>query len=473
MLYARREKIHYRHDFERDANLSQKEIVSFINDHKQRVLPSLAENDLYYRNQNVQLTNVYIAREADSVRPNNYVPTSYPGYITRFFAGYIDAPGYTDYQNIGDNDDYFSAAQYLNRRNHEETHTNELGFEMHKHGYAWELIYLQQLGGSVIPRMVCIQCEEVIPIYDKKEHKELGAVIRIWSDYDIVTKDDTERVAIYYPDSIEYYIYNGNLIPDEGDQGQHIIANEFGVIPWIEYRNNRDYWPSWYIAKTEIDILDAVKTDTLNSLDRHARSVLLTSLKLSEDQKRSAHDWGIIDGMSEDDFMRYLDTNLDPDLREYMIKHFTDEIHKITGIPDITKEKIGADSQSGVARKMALYPLRIAVQEHVAYKKEAIERRIMLLSNALANFNIDGVANIGEINPWDIKISVKENLPADIEGIAKENQLLGNSVSNEWKVGRIPGADWEIEKERLEQEKEMVLFDIPEPDEQAIVEDNG
>lgn len=456
MNEGRKARVFFRHDFDSQPRLNKKQLERRIQDHKAVVVPVLRENDLYYRNRNVELTNEYLERAYEGVTPNNYVPTSYPGYITRFLAGYIDAPGYTDYESVAtDNGELADALSELNRQNYDDTLQNELGFEMHKHGYAWELVYLERAtGDSVFPRCVSIPVEQVIPIYTKSEHKTIGAVIRVWVEIDDDTNLTRERVSVYYSDVVQHYTGKaGSLVVDEPE-----TAHGFTSVPWVEYRNNRDYWPSWWCVKTEIDVLDALKTNSINSLTKFEKSVLMTSLRLSEEQLEKVGRWSVLDGMSKDDFAQYLKPNLEPELTEYMIQHFTDEIHKITGIPDITKEKIGADSQSGVARKMALYPLRISVQEHVAYKQQAIRRRISLLLEAVQLYNVAGVdSQLSDSDASDIKVHCRENLPADIEGVARENQLLGNTVSQQWKVNRIPGAEWEVERERLAEERGLSI----------------
>ncbi len=401
----------------------------------------------YYKNNPTDLLQVWEQRKALGVNPNNFAPSGYPKYIVDIMAGYMGSPNKIDYSS--DDDDYMKLINDINKQNHENTLSSKEIKKAGIYGVSCELHFIQKKGKDfIIPRFIDINPSNVIPVYDTSVAKELISVV--W-----VNKD---TLRVYYEDETEIYTKKDN---DEWVL-QDTELNPYNEIPWVIAQNNDESEPTWYCVKTYVDIINALQTNTLNALDRHARGTLITSLEQTPELVNSLQHMNAIFNMSKGDdqegkdFFEFAEQNLDPDLREKMLEYFVNELHKISGIFDFTKLDLGQDP-SGTALKYRIYPMELKASEIVSYRQEALEKRYELINQI-----IDSMGALGnkKTKSSELKINIQRNIPDNIKAILEENNLMASYVDTQTLRERVPEIDANKVQERMTtEEKEKANLD--------------
>jgi SPP1 family phage portal protein len=390
----------------------------------------------YYNGEPKKLRMIHNHRYAQGINPNNFAPSGYPRYIIDVMAGYMGSPNHINYTA---EDDYGELIDKINKQNYENTLTSKQIKQAGIYGLSCELHFLQKDDeGKITPRFVDISPTQVMPVYDTTVAKNLVAVV--WQ------QKDTMR--IYYKDETDYYILDGDKWIYQTSK-----SNDYLDVPWVITQNNESWSPTWLCVKNYVDIIDALQTNTLNALDRHARGTLITSLeKTDELQKNLAHlnavfDMERGDGADGKDFFEFVEQNLDPDLRESMLDHFINELHKISGIFDFTKLDLGQDP-SGTALKYRIYPMELKASEIVSYRQQSLERRYELIDGIIEKMTVLGI----NTQPGELKIEIERNLPDNVKAILEENNLMAGYVDTRTLVERVPGLNADEVQERLKEE---------------------
>lgn len=390
----------------------------------------------YYDGEPTALQNIYNHRYASGIKPNNFAPSGYPKYIVDIMAGYMGSPNHINYTA---EDKYGDLIHEINKKNFENTLTSKQIKQAGIYGVSYELHYIDKIDEKIIPRFTDIPANQVVPVYDYTIGKNLIAVI--WCQRDVM--------RVYYKEETDIYdLVEGKWIYRESRE------NEYDDIPWVITQNNESEEPTWLCVKHYIDIIDALQTNTLNALDRHARGTLITSLQGTDELKKNLAQLNAVfdmargDGDEGKDFFEFVEQNLDPDLRETMLNHFINELHKISGIFDFTKLDLGQDP-SGTALKYRIYPMELKAAEIVSYRQQGLEERYRLIDQIIDKMTVLGV----NTQPGDLEISIERNIPDNIKAILEENNLMAGYVDDQTMIERVPGLDAEKISERMEANK--------------------
>lgn len=412
-----------------------------------------AENVDYYQSRNPKLYEKYMRMESAGISPNNYAPSSYARYIVDILTGYIASPGYVEYAS--DDEAYLEIINKINKENNEPTVTNQEVREGGIQGIDYELHFLEKDDNNeMMPRFLPVKGFECYPIFTDDIDPKLKAMIRT-----VKKSSDEYQVWVYEKDVMQQYKILNNKVTLENEE-----PNLYNDIPWNIGRNNIDFEPDFKQVLRYIDIIDALQTNTLNALDKNGRATILTSMESPEIAK-DLKDINMIQGMEKGDdsegkdFFEYLALELNPDLREHMLDHFINELHKISGIFDFTKLDLGQDP-SGTALKFRIYPMDLKASEKVAYRLEFLRRRYKLITGVINKVSISGGLKISNADVDDLEITMKRNIPDNIKGILEENNLMGITVDDQTKRERIPTIDAEKVEKRLEDQAETEPFEI-------------
>lgn len=142
-----------------------------------------------------------------------------------------------------------------------------------KKGKAWLYLYIDN--GSL--KMTEIIPEQIFPFYDK--YGKLEKVIRQYDDVD--EKGKIVHVVLEYTkDGVKEYRQERNKLEEIGNSGHYtlqrtapngaLVSEEeltFGIIPFIELKNNSECLSDLYQVKPLIDIYDIVNSDFANNID--------------------------------------------------------------------------------------------------------------------------------------------------------------------------------------------------------------
>ncbi|MCP4394589.1 MAG: phage portal protein, partial [Alphaproteobacteria bacterium] len=258
---------------------------------------------------------------------------------------------------------------------------------------------------------------------------------------------------VYYKDITERYTYeNDKLIKRDETQ-----VNEYNEIPWNVGRNNICYEPDFQQVVTYINIIDAIQTNTLNALDKNGRAVILTSLPKTPEISKDLQNLNTVfdmergDGEEGKDFFDYASMELNTDLREHMLDHFINELHKISGIFDFTKLDLGQDP-SGTALQYRIYPMELKASEKVAYRLEFLRHRYELINQIINKYTISGSTRISNADVDELEITMKRNIPENVKAILEENMLMSGYVDKTTLIERIQGLDAQKIQDRKEKE---------------------
>ena len=410
-------------------------------------------NKKYYNSKNPELTAIRDSRELQGISPNNFAPSGYARYIVDVMTGYIASPGYVEYSS--DNEDYIEVINDINKANKEPTVTNEEVRDCGIQGKDYELHFVEKDDkGQIMPRFVSVKGYQCTPIFSEDLDPKLIAMIRT-----IKKCDDKYDIWVYYTDVTERYTLNKNTISKSKEEE----PNLYGEVPWNIGRNNIEWEPDFKQVVVYINIIDALQTNTLNALDRNGRAVILTSMPKTPEFAKDLNHLNMVFNMEKGDagegkdFFEYASMELNTDLREHMLDHFINELHKISGIFDFTKLDLGQDP-SGTALQFRIYPMELKASEKVAYRLEFLRHRYELITNIINYFTISGGKRISNADVDELDITMKRNIPANIKAILEENQLMGSDVDVKTKLERIPGIDPDKVQER--KEAELPEFDL-------------
>ena len=127
------------------------------------------------------------------------------------------------------------------------------------------------------------------------------------------------------------------------------------------------------------------------------------------------------------------------------------DIHRFSGVPDMTDESF-AGNASGVAIRYKLLAFENVAKNKEREFKRGLQRRIELMCNMWS------LMGRGEFDWRDVKITFKRALPQNLSESAQAVSALGSIVSDETKRSLLPiDIDEEIEKQRIAEERESGL----------------
>ncbi len=421
------------------------------------------KNLAYYKSKNPELYKIFLRMQAAGISPNNFAPSGYSKYIVDIMTGYIASPGYVEYSS--DNEKYLEIINDINKKNKEPTVTNQEVRESGIQGEDFELHFLEKDDNNqIVPRFVPVPGFECHPVYSDDLDPKLIAMVRT-----IKKGEEKKEIWVYLKQETLKYV----MIKEEVRLLEEDI-NLYEEIPWNIGRNNIGFEPDFQQVEEYINIIDSLQTNTLNALDRNGRAIILTSME-SEELAAKLKDTNMVQGMEKgdstegEDFFKYLSMNLDPDLREHMLDHFINELHKISGIFDFTKLDLGQDP-SGTALQFRIYPMELKASEKVAYRLDFLRHRYELITPIINKLTISGNQRISGADVDELAITMKRNIPANIKAILEENALMAGYVDTQTLIERVQGLDAEQIKKRKEEETETAPFVVDSTSDETIQE---
>ena len=129
---------------------------------------------------------------------------------------------------------------------------------------------------------------EVLPFWKDADHTELNYAVRYYTVQEPMSVTTTEKVEIFTEEGIEYYIWNGHLIPDDKpaesyntiiytDQYQKRVelGASWGRVPLIPFKANSDETPLLSRAKSLQDAINSIMSAHQDNLMEDMRSTIL------------------------------------------------------------------------------------------------------------------------------------------------------------------------------------------------------
>lgn len=366
-------------------------------------------------------------------KPDNRLAADFAKYIQDTFEGYyIGVP--PDIKMAEESQQEW-LDNYLKENNQEDVDA-DLSDYCSEYGQAVELLYQDPNGNA---RSVALTPRGAFIVYDDSVDKNKLFGVRYFYD------NEGELHGTWSDDTTVHTFSAQSQYQDE-----FVETHVFGEVPMIQYRQNKEQRGIFEGVLNLIEAYNKALSEKANDIDYFADAYLViagTELdedKMKEDLRsyRLINLWTDAEGVNVD--AHFLAKPEADGTQENFINRLEDLIYKLAMVPDISDTAFG--TASGIALRMRLLPM-----SNLARKKDrkfvaAMRERFRLLAN---------YPNQPFTDWQDVEITMKRNMPEDIESEASAAAALAGIVSQETQLSVLSFIeDPNAEIERMKQEKE-------------------
>lgn len=418
-------------------SLSDKLILSLIERYKSKEVKRLQRLHDYY----IGHADVKKRTMADPSKPNNKVANPYSAYIVDTVQGYfLGKPvSYTS-----DNEDLMEKLQLVYDRNHEQAHNSKMGKQLSITGIAYELMYMNEQNEI---KFALLDPKEVFMVHDNSIEQKALCAVRFYDVHDYVTANVVTHIEVYTAKMVHYYKIVEGELTSEGEAPHY-----FKEVPVICYKNNEDAVGDFEKVIDLIDAYDLAVSDTANNLEYFADSYLVMSgVDMDANDLATMKEKRIM-LLGENGKAEWLTKSaMNMEIEEFKTRIKSD-IHNFSFVPNLNDEAFGS-ATSGESLKYKLFALENAVSIKERMFEQALEKRILLITNIL---NIKG----GNFTHTDVTMQFTRNLPTNSTQLVDMVSKLVGIVSNETILSILPFVDDVAhEKALLEAEKADTMYE--------------
>lgn len=319
-------------------------------------------------------------------------------------------------------------------------------------GVAYEYVYVKEDTSEIALRN--IEPDHTFLVYDDTIEQNLLFGVYYYTYKDAITNKRCYRATV----CTENYV-NTMILECNGNNHKFIdepIPHYFGGVPIIEYRNNKLCIGDFEQQISLIDAYNTITSDRVNDKVQFVESLLVVYGALIGDDNeevseavKTLKENGLLE-LPNDSKAEYISRTFDEAGMETLRNAIKEDIYTFSHVPNLTDENFVGNS-SGVAMEYKLLGLQMITTEKEKYYKKGLKRRIELFCNFL---NLKAIA----INPNEIKITFKRELPKNLSELAQMISNLSGKVSNETLISQLPfveDATSEVEKVKQENEENI------------------
>lgn len=359
------------------------------------------------------------------------------GQASRFFTGYtVGQP-----ISIGatDTNSDLTAIDDFNAYNDIEALNRELVYDASRFGRAFELHYYDEFGN---PAVVLIDAREMFTIRSADVRKDIIAAVHC------PVYDGEMFVTVYTDNKIVSYDPNWQEIERK--------ENPFGMVPVVEWQNNRERSGDWEKGIPIIDAYDAAESDTANYMSDLNDAMLVikgdfesTGMNASDIMKMKHANMLVLEsGVGHNGQQTSLDAGYiykqyDVSGVEAYKSRLIKDFFRIVGLPNLQDDSTFS-ATSGIAIRYKLVDLQQVTAVKRGFFVKALRRRYKLLE--LLSNNLKG------IEPVDadmLTFTFHENLPTDVWAEIQSAINSGMEISQETLMESASFTDARKEKSRL------------------------
>ena len=381
----------------------------------------LAKLDAYYRGKQDILNRV---KGADL--SNNKLVCNHAKYIADFTSAYlIGSPvTYTADRDITVLTDALKDADA-------PTQDIDLAHDSAIFGRAYELIYLDE--------NAVIKLAKVSPLNGFVAYDDTVEQRPVFGVHYYPTFDDYGQKTGYKGSIItDSYIQDITLTASRGLQSVgEPVPHYFGKVPLDEIYNNAERMGDFENVISLIDAYNTLQSDRVNDKEQFVKALLvITGQVLGDTDEESSETYDAIRKhgvmtLDQGSTASFLTRQLDESSVEILSKSISHDIHKFSGVPDMSDENF-AGNVSGVAMKYKLLALEQITKFKERYFTEGLRYRLECINNVL-------VAKGGaSIDVKDINIQFTRSLPANETELAQLIGMLVGTVSQETLLSLLP-----------------------------------
>lgn len=419
-------------DIKDDSEITPELINRLIDVHKPIVYNRFKILDDYYKSKHEILNRII----EDPDKPNNKPVTSFCTYIADTLTGFfVGKPiSYTS-----KNKEYLVALTKIFDDNDEKAENHDLAHKASIKGQSFELVYLDEEGNICFD---CLDTDSVIMVYDNSIKNIPCMAIRYYSTYDYLTDSETIKIDVYTKSNIYQYT--------KIDDGVALDSSEehyFGEVPIIEYANNRYRRGDFENIITLNNIYNKNSADISNDVEYFSNAYLVLenmSGTNGEDIKLINENRVIL--TSENGKAYFLTKQLNDATVNNHRNNLSEDIHKISYVPDLSKE-INSNVSGSALRQRFFNTEQTIVNKERKFKK-AIQTRIRLITKML---NLKG----SSFDYKDIETIFSRNIPINLIELSDSASKFTGIVSKKTLLSNMPFVeDVDAELAQLEAEQQ-------------------
>lgn len=457
------------------TTLQSDQIEAWIQRHEAERLPIFRRVWDYYRGRNRIVGRI---SNAGADAPSNNTPVPYGRKIVKTFTGYAYRPGFTTYKTDDENEPFLEELRDVYRKNNEHIKTSCAGRNMAIYGAAFEIAYIEAdpdkaasspdgtLSPQATPRFATIDTKQIIPLYNTDIEPKMKLCIRYYPN-----GKDRWTVELY--DSSTVTVYDRMKREGEHKVTYSMVGTYnhfFRRVPVVAYYMGDDRLGVIRPVIDLIDDYDVLLSDSVVEFDRFANAYLRfvgAAANIGPGQAkpnglqrllRSIRELRVFQNLRSPDDVTFLTKDIPKDFVEFMTELIRNEIHKQSHVPDFMSERFGQDV-SGVAVARLMFDFENLVADAEADFDEGLRQRIQLMADIIE------VTSSVTIEPYDVQISHKRNIPLNVKEAAETARALRDAgFSAQFIAETMPDdllSDVETELERQHEEREAMFDNNP------------
>ena len=386
--------------------------------------------------------NAIKIRQVPEGNSNNKLSHGFAEYIVNTSVGYFmgKRPTYTIPESYSE-----QVLDVLNY-NDEQAVNNSLAESCSVYGCAAELIYLDTYGDI---RFTNVDIREIIYLVNPDIEQDIHTVIRHWDYYDEVQDATITYVELWDKYKQVTYSFAGTSYNSDPE----IIVHNFNIVPFVPYYNNDRCRGDFEGVVDLINAYDKAQSDTANDFEDFTNCYIeVVGAELDPEVARELKKLKVFNFPEAGGGVRFVTKDINDSATENYKNRLVNDIHKFSGVPDMTDDSF-AGLASGVALKYKLLGLEYACSVKEAKFKKGLLRRLELIIDIL---KLRAKEEINVIK--DIQINFVRNTVDNNAEIIDQAMKLTGIISKEAILDMLSNiVDPEVEKERLEAEREMYL----------------
>ncbi|MCM3488790.1 phage portal protein [Alkalihalophilus marmarensis] len=381
----------------------------------------------------------------DESKPNNRIVVNFCKYITDVSVGnFLGTPvSYTSTDKK-----LMETLQDIFNYNDEQNINMKLGHAASVNGISFEILYtMTDEENKLQIRFDELNQKEqsVVLVFDRSVEKNIIMAIRHFEEVDVLTDEKILEAYVYTVDAIYHYVESDGEMKLQEKQNHY-----FRDVPINWYWNkSEDGKADFEDIMSLNDAYNSLQSDDINESEyANDAYLMLEGVEANDEDIRKMKEHRVIK-LPEGGKASWLVKTINDTWKENNKTRIVNDIHKISGTPDMTDEKF-AGTATGVALRYKLIPFENNRSAKERMFKKGLQRRIELICNLL---NVKGASF-----DWrNVSMRFTSNLPVnEAELIEIVIKLHGTGlVSKETLRNLIPFIqDSTNEQEQIDKENE-------------------
>jgi len=443
----------YMFKYNNDTTISISNLLKFIDRHKTERLLKIQENENFIIQENIAIDEDFLIQEEKGTFYGVRVRNNLSEVIVNTHLNYVMGNDIT-YTASVDEEEALSILNQVQRENGLKDQQRDIAEDMGSFGVGYQLV-------SDINRQIIVEridAKEAFIIYSEDATPEPIFGVRYYKDFNNIL-----TVEVY--SKYELLRYKA-----EKAGGKEITLieqkiNLYGIVPMIEYSNNRYHHSDFQKVKTYLIDLDKTETTESNTIHYINDAIIVfTNVKATAEKIKNMIDNRAVflpttDGLPAD--IKYLEKTMNINDMQTRLKDLRKSIYSQSFTPELTSEEMSKNVSGKALEGMYVNTETIATKKQSQIRKGIMIRNDIIF--AIINENLVG-------KPYDyysIMPQFKKNLPtlesSELEDIIK----LSNAgiLSRKTILEAVPTKfldDLEKELERLAEEETEYVFPVLE-----------